>query len=240
MLLTTDVWKEISQAAANSKEPAHVAVAYFWQQGAQLLPLSKGSSLVVDASLVTVAQGATSPAALERLRQKGVDIYSAQYLHAKVFAFDNVGFVGSPNVSQHSASTLLEAVLKVETKEEIIAIRDFVGSLCLTRLNAGDLKALATFYKQPKYPKPQPKQGSFSTLLMELTLEQGPERITQVQPPKDVWTTFFGISQSGDKLPLLTLINEKVKPSIGVKRQVVKHHHTYTIEITADSGQIDT
>lgn len=128
-LLTTEVWKEISTAATNSKQPAHVAVAYFGQKGPHLLPLSKGSSLVVDASILTVAQGSTCPAALEQLRQKGVDVYSTQYLHAKVFAFDNVGFVGSANASHNSATTLIEALLKVKTKEEISAIRKFVESL---------------------------------------------------------------------------------------------------------------
>lgn len=118
-LVTTDVWTEISKAASNSKIPAHVAVAYFGQQGHKLLPLLKGSSLVVDASIISVAQGSTCPAALEQLRRKGVDIYSTQYLHAKVFAFDRVAVVGSANVSQHSASTLIEALLKVETKQEI-------------------------------------------------------------------------------------------------------------------------
>jgi hypothetical protein len=34
---------------------------------------------------------------------KGVDIYSAQYLHAKVFAFDKVAFVGSANASLNSS-----------------------------------------------------------------------------------------------------------------------------------------
>jgi hypothetical protein len=232
VLLTTEVWKEISTAATNSKQPAHVAVAYFGQKGPHLLPLSKGSSLVVDASILTVAQGSTCPAALEQLRQKGVDVYSTQYLHAKVFAFDNVGFVGSANASHNSATTLIEALLKVKTKEEISAIRKFVESLCVTQLSGGDLKELGAFYNKPKYPKPEPKQGLFSTLLMELTYEQGVDRITQVQPPKDVWTNFFGISPASGKLPLISLVNEKVSPPVEIKRQVVKHHHTYTIEIT--------
>ena len=66
---------------------------------------------------------------------------------------------------------------------------------------------------------------------MELTQEQGPGRITQVQPPKDVWASFFGIPPGTSPLPRLSLINEKVTPSVQIKRNVVKHHHTYTIEI---------
>lgn len=33
------------------------------------------------------------------------------------------------------------------------------------------------------------------------------------------------------KLPVLTLVNEKVVPNQQVKRTVVRHDHTYTIEI---------
>lgn len=235
-LLTTNVWAAISTAATNSKKPAHVAVAYFGKGGPNLLPLPKGSSLVVDASIPTVAQGVTNPAALEQILKKGVDVYSAQYLHAKVFAFDDVAFVGSANASEHSASMLIEAILKVETKREISTIREFVSSLCLTQLSAADLKELGQFYKKPKYPKPEPKQGLFSTLLMELTYEQGETRMTQVQPPKDVWKAFFQLPWPPiGKLPLISLVNEKVTPNVETKRPVVRHHHTYTVEI-ADAG----
>src|SRR6266852_1676132 len=110
-LLTPRVWKDITYAAAKCKLAAHVAVAYFSDRGDRLLPLPKGSSLVVDASISTLAVGSTCPAALERLRKKGVDIYSAKDLHAKVYAFDDVAFIGSANVSRRSEISLIEAVL---------------------------------------------------------------------------------------------------------------------------------
>lgn len=172
-LLTTNVWQEISKAAAASVKPAHVAVAYFGYAGPKLLPLRKGSSLVVDASIATVSKGSTSPTALEEVRKKGVGVYSAQYLHAKVFAFDEIGFVGSANASDYSANQLIEAVLRVDKLGDIDDIRAFVNSIALTRLSAADLKELSTYYKKPqKFPKPVPKQGLYSTLLMELTDEQ--------------------------------------------------------------------
>jgi len=131
---------------------------------------------------------------------------------------------------------LIEAVLRVESKAEISAIREFVESLCITKLSASDLIDLKTFYQPPKFPKSEPKQQqAFSTLLMELTNEQGGGRESQVQPPKGVWETFFGIHHPSTKLPTLTLINEKSVPHSKIERKVVKHHHTYTIEI-ADAG----
>ena len=229
--MTTNVWNEISTAAKSAKKPSHVAVAYFGSRGPHLLPLLKGSSLVADVSIPTVAQGSTSPSALNQLFKVGVDIYSVQYLHAKVFAFDAVAFVGSTNASQRSAAVLVEAALKIRTKNEISAVRNFVESLCITKLNAADLKDLESYYKPPKFAPPQLKQQqNYSTLLMQLTLEQGLDRASQVQPPKGVWETFFGLKHPTTNPPKITLINEKTL--VPETRPVVKHHHTYTIEIS--------
>jgi hypothetical protein len=236
-LLTTNIWTQISSAAQLSKRPAQVAVAYFGEKGPSLLPLPKGSSLCVDASIAIVAQGGTSPSALERLqRLRNVDVYSVQYLHAKVFAFDDVAFVGSANVSQNSATTLIEAVIQINNKSEISKIRNFVNSLRITKLNAADLRELSKFYRRPKPLKIISSQRKFSTLLMELTHEQGGGRETQVQPPRGVWENFFGLRSLTGQLPTFSLINERANPNVIVNRKVVRHHHTYTIEITG-AGQ---
>jgi hypothetical protein len=231
-LLTPRVWKEITAAAVISKA-AHVAVAYFGAAGDKLLPLTKGSSIVVDATLPTLAAGSTCPMALERLRKRGTDIYSAQHLHAKVYAFDSVAFVGSANASNRSQFTLIEAVLRVDTEVEISAARAFVKSICLTKLSATDLAELSQYYRPPRFPTtvPSPQQRRYSTLLMELTLEQGGGRETQVQPPKAVWEYYFGIKVGLEKLPTLSLINESVFPPLETRRTIVKHHHNYTIEL---------
>src|SRR4051794_22609167 len=112
-LLGPRVWRDITDAATTSKHPAHAAVAYFGQHGDVLLPLRRGSALVVDASIPTLSAGATCPAALTRLQRQGVAIYSAQYLHAKVYAFDTVAFIGSANASSRSDRTLIEAMMRV-------------------------------------------------------------------------------------------------------------------------------
>lgn len=232
-LLTPRVWKEITNAAAHCIKPAHVAVAYFGANGDKLLPLPKGSSLVVDASIPTLAKGSTCPKALERLRKTGADIYSAQHLHAKVYAFDNVVFIGSANASNRSQRTLIETILRVEDESTISSARAFVRSICLTRLGANDLAELAQYYKPPKFPAsfPNPKQIKYSTLLMELTNEQGGGRESQVQPPKPVWEHYFGIRVGRETLPTLSLFNESTGRGSKTRRNVVKHHHNYTIEI---------
>lgn len=230
-LLTAHVWKNISSEAAKCKAPAHVAVAYFSSTGDRLLPIPKGSSMVVDASIATLAVGSTSPAALERLRKKGVDIYSAQDLHAKVYAFDNVVFIGSANASHRSATTLIEAVVQLDTKAAILSARSFVESLCLTKLSGSDLAELSQYYKPPKIKSFIGEQAKYSTLLMELTREQGGKRVTQVQPPMGVWINYFGLKTDAEKLPTFSLINESHHSHTQTERDVVKHHHNFTIEL---------
>jgi len=231
-LLTSDVWINISRESARSKRPSHVAVAYFGQKGDTLLQLRPGSALVVDATIPTVSAGATSPAALERLRKKGVNVYSAEALHAKVYAFDKVAFVGSANASGRSEGTLIEGVVRIDTQPIVAQAREFVLSLCITRLTRKDLAELASYYRPPRrVPRRQREQMKYSTLLMQLTHEQGGGRETQVQPPIGVWESYFGLSGGRERLPKLSFINESVTPVTVVKRSVVKHHHNYTIEL---------
>jgi hypothetical protein len=230
-LLTPRVWKAISDAVAHSKHPAHVAVAYFSEKGDRLLPLPTGSALVVDASISTIATGSTSPAALDRMRKRGTVIYSAQDLHAKVYAFRDVAFIGSANVSHRSELTLIEAVLRVDDKATVLAARAFVESLCLNRLSSDDLAELSRYYRPPKLLARNENQTKYSTLLMELTNEQGGDRETQVQPPKSVWEHFFGLKVGIEKLPILTVINESSSPAQEARHHVVRHHHNYTIEL---------
>jgi len=231
--LTPSVWAEITSEAAGSTHPARVAVAYFGMDGPRLLPLPPKSRLVVDASIATVSAGSTHPASLERLRAIGVEIYSAQNLHAKAYAFDKVGFVGSPNASHKSSSMLIEAVLKTTSKASLISIREFVDSLALTRLSKLDLADLGKYYKPPKKSAVARAQAKFSTLVMELTNEQGGTRASQVQPPRAVWEHYFGIDvASVYPLPGLQLANLRGVHLGSVNRPVIRHHHVYTIEIS--------
>lgn len=231
-LLTPRVWSEITAAAASASQPSLAAVAYFGAAGDKLLPLKSGSSLVVDATIKTVSGGGTNPDALRRLLSKGVDIYSAKDLHSKIFAFDKVAFVGSANASTNSQKNLIESLIKFNNSAAINSVRTAISDLCLNRLTDADLKLLSTYYKTPTF-KPEPKkQLLFSTLLMELTTEQGKGRETQVQPPIPVWEHYFEVDFSKGSLPKLRLTDE-MNPLAGeVMRNIVKHDHNFTIEIS--------
>lgn len=66
-------------------------------------------------------------------------------------------------------------------------------------------------------------------LIMELTLEQGGGRETQVQPPLDVWAHYFALRF--EELPEYTLMNQRTPNAEPERRPVVEHDHNWTIEI---------
>jgi hypothetical protein len=166
--ITADVWGALSRAARRSKKPAYVAVAYFGKGAADLLCLPAKSRLVVDASEAAVKQGQTNPAELRRMLRRKVAVYSVQNLHAKVFAFDTAAFIGSANVSKHSASVLQEAVLRVTDAKVLRATRDFVKDLCLEPLGPKELTRLQKLYRPPRFVpgkhKARGQKQRFSTL----------------------------------------------------------------------------
>ena len=84
-LITKKIWSTITKAVKLSKTKSIVAVAYFGQNGSSMLPIKKGSTLLVDASEKAVKSGQTCPDELLKLYQKGVHIYSLENLHAKLF-----------------------------------------------------------------------------------------------------------------------------------------------------------
>jgi hypothetical protein len=151
-LLTADVWTPLTSAAKKSRNPAYAGVAYFGQGASKLLPLPAKSHLVVDASEGAVKSGQTCPADLRRLQKRGVVIYSAPRLHAKVYVFDGFAFIGSANVSDRSAGTLIEAMLRITDHKVISAAREFVRSLCLNELGPGTIDRLQRIYRPPYIP----------------------------------------------------------------------------------------
>ncbi len=144
-------WKRIGQVLRANPGPADVAVAYFGQHAARLLPLCKGSRLVVNASEAVVKSGQTHPEDLLALHRRGVRICSVRNLHAKVFVFGRTALIGSANVSRHSADTLLEAMVETTDRAVVTQAREFVRGLCLEELGEDALGALQGLYRPPKF-----------------------------------------------------------------------------------------
>lgn len=148
-LITEHIWKRLTSIVKESKTKSFVAVAYFGQGGAKMLPLSTGSVLVVDASEKCVRAGQTCPSELLKLYYKGVKIYSNPHLHAKLFAIDNSLFIGSTNVSSNSSTILIEALFQTTEKKSIEAAKRFIKSLCDIELGFDLLNRLNRIYRPP-------------------------------------------------------------------------------------------
>jgi hypothetical protein len=146
------IWPQLTKAVSGSRQPCAVAVAYFGKGASGLLPLSKGSSLVVDASERAVASGQTCPADLRNMVKRGVTVFSVPNLHAKVFVLDRVAYVGSTNVSNRSANQLVEAVIRTTEPSAVRAARSFVREHCLHELTPELLKRLVKLYRPPQIP----------------------------------------------------------------------------------------
>ena len=74
------------------------------------------------------------------------------------------------------------------------------------------------------------KKMTNEDLIMELTMEQGPGRETQVQPPIGVWAHYFGVDL--DDPPSLRLTNRRRRNARPETRPIVEHDHNWTVEIT--------
>jgi len=229
-LVTQSPWDEISVAAKKSKSPSRVAVAYLGEAGNALLPLRKGSKIAVDASLPAVKAGITNPMALLKMIDTGVRIFVSPMLHAKVFAFDGIGFVGSTNASKRSQIYLREAVVRVTDTPTLAEIRHYVDSLCVDELSKSDLAWLATQYKPPNFPHPAIVENSYLRMLIQITnSDQQGYSGHQVQPPSGAWSEFFGLTLQTPNLPKLRLRN--VENGNLFERQVVKHTQVMTVDI---------
>jgi hypothetical protein len=159
-LVTHGIWKTLASSARGARNPAYAAVAYFGKGASKLLPLRPNSALVVDASDVAVKSGQTCPFDLKRLQKRGVRIYSAQNLHAKIYVFDHRVFLGSANASSRSAGTLIEAMLQSNDRGVVSAARTFVRSLCLDELSPKTLSRLTRIYRPPRLPNNVPRGHS--------------------------------------------------------------------------------
>ncbi|MEO8085545.1 MAG: hypothetical protein ABI763_01925 [Bacteroidota bacterium] len=152
-LITENIWSRLTAAAKKSKSKSLVAVAYFGKGGAEMLPLSLGSSLLVDASDKAVKSGQTCPAELLKLYYKGVKIYSRDWLHAKMFVIGGKLYIGSSNVSRNSTK-MTDAIIKTSDKRSIRDAKIFINKFCSTEEGEEKLKHKQRIYREPRFVGP--------------------------------------------------------------------------------------
>jgi hypothetical protein len=153
-LLTNGIWRRITAQIKKQPTRCKVAVAYFGKGAAKLLPLKRGSTVIVDMGRGAVGSGQTKPQEILKLVNKGVDVHSAQNLHAKVFVVGNRAFIGSTNVSNRSASGLIEASLETGNRMVVASCREFINSLRGEFITPKYAKRMQKFYKPPKFGTP--------------------------------------------------------------------------------------
>ncbi len=141
-----EAWQHIR--AGVKKGPAYVAVAWWGSGMSRLLPLKRGSVLVVQADFATMKQGQTNPMELEDLVKRGVRVFPMRNLHAKVFVFQRAAFVGSMNASTNSwDGRLLEAAVEVTVKSAVDAAKaQVLRWACDKPLDLDDIKELKKHY----------------------------------------------------------------------------------------------
>ena len=150
-LLTDEPWKAITRAVRKSPGKCRVAVAYFGRNASKLLPLRRGSVLVLNFSEGTVRAGLVCPSEVLVLLRRGVEVHTVTNLHAKVFVVGRAVFVGSTNVSQSSANTLIEAVAHGTDKELVRQSSKFVESLRGDYVTPEFARQMVKIYVPPKF-----------------------------------------------------------------------------------------
>lgn len=186
------IWSSLTAEAKQFNGKSFVAVAYFGTGAAKRLPLKNGSILVVDASDRAVKSGQTNPAELIKLRKLGVRIFSMSNLHAKVFVFGEVAFVGSTNVSENSEDVYSEASIRSSQTSVVSGARKFVRTLAVNEIGPQKLDALLLAYEGRKKTGSSGKRGSnkVEPRFFIVRLTEGDE------PAEDAATVKDGVSKA--------------------------------------------
>ncbi len=149
-LSNDSLWSELTDRVKGSRK-VKAAVAFLGKGGADLLPLKKGDTLVVNLGIQTVKQGATSPKDIQRLLKRGVRVFTRTTLHAKFFICDGTMLVGSANVSSNSQQLLDEAASLTTDKVAIRHASDFFDKLCTEPVRPDYLKLCLQAYRPPVF-----------------------------------------------------------------------------------------
>lgn len=149
-LSNDSLWSELSARVKQARK-VKAAVAFLGSGGADLLPLKKGDTLVVNLGLQTVKQGATSPKDIQRLMKRGVTVFTRSTLHAKFFICDGALLVGSANISSNSQQVLDEAASLTTDSAAIRRASNFFDKLCTEPVRPSYLKLCMAAYRPPVF-----------------------------------------------------------------------------------------
>jgi hypothetical protein len=150
--LTGDIWKKVNKLLTKRQKKI-ACIAYVTSDK---LKLTKGDTLICDASTFSIKFGETSAKTLEIYFNRGVNIYSNQQLHSKVLLTDNFLVIGSANLSKSSAERLTESSVITESDILISQAKAFCHNLTEESklLNEKDIQSLLKIevVKRPSKP----------------------------------------------------------------------------------------
>lgn len=152
-IIRGDVWNDCSVKKAASQAKNRIfCVAYVTQ--ADLNLFKNGDVLICDASKKAVSCGETDPHFLLKLVDIGVSVYTCEALHVKCALFDDYVLVGSSNMSEFSASRLVELAVLQKDKVIALGLQSFLLELEKHSkiLSEKQLKALGKFWKVTQSP----------------------------------------------------------------------------------------
>jgi len=145
-----ELWDTIRERIRVTKG-VRAAVAYFGRNGAKLLPLKNGDSIVVDMSLGAVRQGVTDPRAVRTLRRRGVAVFSRPSLHAKFVIAGRTLIASSANASRNSNEILDEAGIMTSDPAAVQRANDFFEKLCTEPVGGKYISECIKQYRPPRF-----------------------------------------------------------------------------------------
>jgi hypothetical protein len=138
--LTGDIWKEVNKRLTKRQRKI-ACIAYVTSDK---LELTKGDTLICDASTFAIKFGETSAKTIETYFKRGIKILSNQQLHSKILLTDTFLVIGSANLSKSSAERLTESSIITDSDVLISQAKAFCHNLTeeSSLLSEKDIKTL--------------------------------------------------------------------------------------------------
>jgi hypothetical protein len=155
--LTGDIWNEVNKLFTKGQQKI-ACIAYVTSEK---LELSKGDTLICDASTFAIKFGETSAKTLSAYFSKGIRVLSNSELHSKLLLTEKFLVIGSANLSKSSAERLTESSIVTDNDILLSQAKAFCHNLTEESilLTKQDLDALLKIevVKRPNKPTSKSK-----------------------------------------------------------------------------------
>jgi hypothetical protein len=151
-LLSDNLWAVIKQLGKKASA-RRAAVAYVTSE--EFVKFSEGDVLVTDASDHAIAMGQTDAQVLANAFKRGAQLYSIPGLHTKVLLLGGSAVIGSANLSDASATNLVEAAWVTDAPAAVGMATSLVQQLTnqAQKIDEGFLKRILKI-EVKAHPKP--------------------------------------------------------------------------------------